>query len=68
MVLLRTEGETGGWDTVAESGELKESSDEDVKIYVLGKCKRFSFVATKTAICFTHFAIPCHKITGKKWT
>ena len=33
---------------------------------MLGKCKRFSFVATKTAICFTHFAIPCHKITGKK--
>lgn len=30
VVLLRTEGDTGGWDTVAESGELKESSDEDV--------------------------------------
>ena len=35
---------------------------------MLGKCKRFSFVATKTIICLTHFAIPCHKITGKKWT
>ena len=68
VVLLRTEGETGGWDTVAESGELKERRDKYVKIYVLGTCKRFSPVATKIVICFAHFAISCHKITGKTWT